>query len=73
MSNSKTRNIGTLSFMAPELFEEQVGGNYTNKVDVYSFGIILIYILTGRYPEFSMKNVVNGVTPKITGKVASEN
>lgn len=29
--------MGTLMYMAPEMFSK---GNYTNKVDVWSFGVI---------------------------------
>lgn len=40
---------GTRRFMAPELFQ---GNKFTNKVDVYSFGIIVHFILTrGKLPE----------------------
>jgi hypothetical protein len=40
---TQTRECGTLSYMAPE----QRGDDYTNKVDVYSFGLIFYEILTG--------------------------
>jgi len=38
---------GTPAYMAPELFD---GGQVTEKVDVYSFGILLWEMLTGRVP-----------------------
>ena len=70
LSASQTKNVGTLRFMAPELFEEEESREkYTNKVDVYSFGITLIYIVTDDYAPFSMKNAVNGVTPKLARAV----
>lgn len=50
--------------MAPELFEENEV-KYNNKIDVYSFGITLIYIISGSYPTFSMKNVTKGIPPKM--------
>ena len=56
--------------MAPELFDD--GENevkYTSKVDVYSFGITLIFIVTGEYPRFIMKNVVNGVLPTLPSNI----
>eukprot|EP00762_Andalucia_godoyi_P001457 ANDGO_00305.mRNA.1 Serine/threonine-protein kinase WNK2 len=38
--------IGTPEFMAPELYE----GNYTEKVDIYAFGMCLLEMVTGKYP-----------------------
>ena len=70
MNVTQTKNVGTLLFMAPELFEDTENGVvYTNKVDVFAFGITLIYIVTDKYPQFSMKNTVNGIVPKFPGKV----
>jgi len=42
-----TIDIGTPHWMAPELFESR---DYTNKVDVYAFGMLLWEILVGAYP-----------------------
>lgn len=68
LSTTQSKGIGTLRFMAPELFEEN-DIKYNNKVDVYAFGITLIYIINDNYPAFSMKNVINGVTPKIAESI----
>ncbi|XP_043725003.1 probable serine/threonine-protein kinase WNK5 [Telopea speciosissima] len=38
--------IGTPEFMAPELYEEE----YNELVDVYSFGMCVLEMLTGEYP-----------------------
>lgn len=62
LDESQTKGIGTLRFMAPELFDESSDTKYTRKIDVYSFGIILSYIITGEYPPFSLKNIINGKT-----------
>lgn len=43
----KTKDIGTPHWMAPELFDSD---NYTNKVDVYAYGILLWELLTGSTP-----------------------
>jgi len=43
-----TKMVGTPSFMAPELFDEE--GGYNHKVDVYAFGMTLLELLTGRAP-----------------------
>lgn len=70
ISCSQTKGVGTLRFMAPELCEDgEVSTKYTNKVDVYSFGITLMYIITERYPPFSMRNVVLGIVPTIPATV----
>jgi hypothetical protein len=42
-----TFDVGSPLYMAPELF---IGEHYTNKVDVFSFGILLYEIVTGRRP-----------------------
>lgn len=55
-------------FMTPELFEENDDGiHYTNKIDIYAFGIILI--LTEKYPKFSMRNVITGVLPPLPNDI----
>uniref|UniRef100_A0A7S1T5I3 Protein kinase domain-containing protein n=1 Tax=Compsopogon caeruleus TaxID=31354 RepID=A0A7S1T5I3_9RHOD len=38
--------IGTPEFMSPELFDEE----YTEKVDVYAFGMVLLEMITGQFP-----------------------
>lgn len=41
---------GTPLNMAPEIMNHQI---YNYKVDIWSIGILLFYILTGTYPFFS--------------------
>lgn len=60
--------VGTPHFMAREMFE---GEGYTEKVDVYAFGMCLIEMATGRTPyiEFKettdiYKSVLQGILPK---------
>lgn len=38
-------------------------------MDVYSFGITLLFIVTRCYPKYSMRNAINGVPPKIPDTV----
>lgn len=45
--------IGTPEFMAPELYEEK----YTEKVDIYSFGMCVLEMATGEYPYSECENV----------------
>ena len=65
---SQSKGVGTLRFMVPELFEVDDHGElikrYNNKVDVYSFGIILIYIVTETYPRNYIK-ILSGSLPKL--------
>lgn len=67
LSVSQSKGVGTLRFMAPEIFEENDddGIVYTNKVDVYYFGITLIFIICNNYPKFDLKNALIGVTREL--------
>ncbi|KAK8876583.1 hypothetical protein M9Y10_006801 [Tritrichomonas musculus] len=80
LETSQSKGIGTLRFMAPELLaededddDEESGSErkakYTNKVDVYSFGVTLIFIMTGNYPKFNMLKMAQGVTPRLPSSV----
>ena len=44
--------IGTPEFMAPELYEEE----YTELVDIYSFGMCLLEMVTCEYPYKECSN-----------------
>ena len=63
---TQTKGVGTLLFMAPELFDNENEKGYTNKVDVYSFGVILIFIVTDKYPS---KSIITGVFPKLSEEI----
>jgi len=48
IGHSQSGRCGTLSYMAPELFNSK---QYTKSVDIYSVGIITYNIITlGRHP-----------------------
>ena len=55
--------IGTPEFMAPEIYEE----DYNHKVDIYSFGMCLLELLTGEIPYSECTAI-----PQIWKKVNSE-
>ncbi|KAF7843970.1 putative serine/threonine-protein kinase WNK10 isoform X1 [Senna tora] len=64
--------IGTPEFMAPELYEEE----YNELVDVYSFGMCILEMVTLEYPYSECKNsaqifkkVSSGIKPASLGKV----
>ncbi|KAI3416781.1 Protein kinase domain-containing protein [Psidium guajava] len=65
--------IGTPEFMAPELYEE----NYNELVDVYSFGMCMLEMVTCEYPYSECinaaqiyKKVTSGVKPSSLTKVS---
>jgi calcium-dependent protein kinase len=54
--------IGTIAFMAPEVYNEEVP--YDEKCDVWSCGVMLYLLLTGRYPfdaddEKEVRHLIN--------------
>ncbi|KAG9142883.1 hypothetical protein Leryth_005623 [Lithospermum erythrorhizon] len=64
--------IGTPEFMAPELYDE----GYNELVDIYSFGMCMLELVTGEYPYSECKNaaqifklVTSGVKPAALSKV----
>ncbi|KAG0174466.1 hypothetical protein DFQ28_006464 [Apophysomyces sp. BC1034] len=65
--------IGTPEFMAPEMYEEQ---GYSEKVDIYAFGMCLLEMATGEYPYAECRNAAQvykkvsaGVKPACLQKV----
>ncbi|KAI7861624.1 kinase-like domain-containing protein [Spinellus fusiger] len=65
--------IGTPEFMAPEMYEEQ---GYSEKVDVYAFGMCLLEMATGEYPYGECTNAAQiykkvsaGIKPACLQKV----
>jgi serine/threonine protein kinase len=65
-----TTGIGTVNYAAPEQFQNEE--DITNKIDVFSFGLILYEILIGSavfpssmYPFPIMRRVLNGDMPSI--------
>ncbi|KAK4844798.1 hypothetical protein QYF36_024552 [Acer negundo] len=64
--------IGTPEFMAPELYDEE----YNELVDIYSFGMCMLEMVTCEYPYSECKNqaqiykkVTSGIKPASLGKV----
>lgn len=68
---NQTLNVGTPIYMAPEVIENS---HYSNKIDVFSYSIILYQLLTENEPYYDaerlnaftlLKNVAGGVRPTI--------
>lgn len=57
-----TKKVGMDDFMSPEMFN---GDDYDNKTDVFSFGIILYYVVFGRMPSYGMKERSSGANVPI--------
>ncbi|KAF9174314.1 hypothetical protein BGX21_008248 [Mortierella sp. AD011] len=65
--------IGTPEFMAPEMYEEK---GYSEKVDIYAFGMCLLEMVTGDYPYNECKNaaqiykkVTQGLKPECLSRI----
>lgn len=60
--------FGAFNFMAPELTNRS--RHYSNKVDVYSFGVIVFFILTGgEMPQISLPEQLSGKKAPIPKKI----
>ncbi|CAO3653209.1 unnamed protein product [Mucor hiemalis] len=60
--------IGTPEFMAPEMYEEK---GYSEKVDIYAFGMCLLEMVTGEYPYNECTNAAQ-VFKKVTQTIRPE-
>ncbi|POG77067.1 kinase-like domain-containing protein, partial [Rhizophagus irregularis DAOM 181602=DAOM 197198] len=65
----KTKIYGVMPFVAPEVLK---GKPYTQAADIYSLGMIMYYVATGRQPfrncahdNILALNICNGIRPEI--------
>lgn len=73
MENDITKTIlGTPEFMAPEIYNEC----YDKRIDIYSFGMAILEIISGKTPYSECdtipkiwKKVINGIKPKIISRI----
>lgn len=75
-SKKMTKKIGTFQWMAPEVLTTQ---DYTEKADVFSFGIIMWEIATRKPPYKNISGITvanrvvsNDLRPKIDEKIPSQ-
>ena len=65
----KTKIYGVMPYVAPEVLK---GNPYTKAADIYSFGMIMYFVATGKQPfadcahdEILALNICNGIRPEI--------
>jgi serine/threonine protein kinase len=63
VNTTMTHSVGTPLYMAPEIF---IGGRYSNKVDIFSFGVLLYEIVTGQKPLQDSGNIPFKLFTKVT-------
>jgi len=68
-TDNDNENYGIIPYMAPEIFQ---GQKYTEKSDLYSFGMIMWEVMTGRRPFWDRNHdadliidIVDGLRPPI--------
>src|SRR5204863_5645073 len=68
-NTDETKIYGVMPYMAPEVLR---GEPYTQAADIYSFGMIMYFVATGRQPfsdcahdELLALNICKGIRPKI--------
>lgn len=57
VEETKTTRVGTSQYMAPEICKGE--GKYSNKCDVFSFGILMFEILTSNFNPFNKSIAFN--------------
>ena len=70
----QTKIYGIMPYVAPEVLR---GRPYTQASDIYSFGMVMYFIATGKQPfvnyahdEYLALNICNGIRPEISERAA---
>ncbi|CAB4440473.1 unnamed protein product [Rhizophagus irregularis] len=71
---NETNIYGVIPFVAPEVLKEK---SYTREADIFSFGMIMYVVATGRRPfdncahdNVLVLNIYNGIRPEISDQIA---
>lgn len=63
--HSMTGGVGSLRYMAPEVARHEV---YTEKIDIYAFGLILFFMSSGRRPFHEFHDLMKLATQFVWGQ-----
>ena len=71
----KTKMIGTPAYMAPEILDDSVQCTYDKPVDVYSYAMLLYYMVEKRHPysEFKIHQIFQKVFSEVKPEYLTEN
>ncbi|OQS02892.1 kinase [Thraustotheca clavata] len=75
LAEMMTSNVGLKRYAAPETFEDDANvSKYTEKADIYSFGLLLVFLFTGNAPFSDVvdkqKNPINDLN--LMGRIMSK-
>ena len=56
-ANSMTQTPGTPAYMPPEVMK--ANPNYNTSIDIFSYGILMIHVLSGQWPEPQIEQIRN--------------
>ena len=62
-----TKAPGTVDFMPPEALEDVTNIHYGKKLDVFSFGCVMLHTLSHQWPTPSQAVIINPETGLVTG------
>lgn len=68
-SEIQTKKVGSFAYMSPEMLDDDYQGQYTNKTDVFSFAIILFYMVVGSLPLVPLMKFLKGQRADIPNNV----